>query len=401
MPILHLSQLIGVAAGLEDSELKFKRHVVLGRSRSKRSCRSDRGARGAAAAAVAWGWFEAGWVRLRTLEVPLAGLPAELDGLRIAHLSDFHLGLPSRGAVAVERAVEWTARATARPRLPERRPALPRRRRGAPAPAAGAASAALPSRSSATTTSPSHAIRSRSRPACATSRRRRLLSDEGETIELRGRRVHVAGSDPRARWSKRRKRPAELAAVDDADLSILLCHYPQAIDGLPAGAFDLVLAGHMHDGQISVPLPGREAAPRASDGALHERPLPPPGRRPARLAGPRHDVRPLPLLRAAGGDRAGPPYNRGVSARVTGLTGATLVTVPTVCHGCVWWQSRRDGVANKRRWIEKAEEEWGAWGTVYYDDDGRVLGSMQYGPSPLCSRARASCLPARRPTTPS
>jgi len=28
MPILHLSQLIGVAAGLSDSELKFKRHVV-------------------------------------------------------------------------------------------------------------------------------------------------------------------------------------------------------------------------------------------------------------------------------------------------------------------------------------------------------------------------------------
>ncbi len=28
IPILHLSQLIGVAAGLEDSELKFKRHVV-------------------------------------------------------------------------------------------------------------------------------------------------------------------------------------------------------------------------------------------------------------------------------------------------------------------------------------------------------------------------------------
>ena len=28
MPILHLSQLIGVAAGLEDSELRFKRHVV-------------------------------------------------------------------------------------------------------------------------------------------------------------------------------------------------------------------------------------------------------------------------------------------------------------------------------------------------------------------------------------
>ena len=28
MPILHLSQLIGVAAGLTDAELRFKRHVV-------------------------------------------------------------------------------------------------------------------------------------------------------------------------------------------------------------------------------------------------------------------------------------------------------------------------------------------------------------------------------------
>jgi succinate dehydrogenase / fumarate reductase cytochrome b subunit len=28
MPILHLSQLIGLAAGFEESELKFKRHIV-------------------------------------------------------------------------------------------------------------------------------------------------------------------------------------------------------------------------------------------------------------------------------------------------------------------------------------------------------------------------------------
>src|SRR4051812_47743501 len=64
---------------------------------------------GAAAAAAAWGWFEAGWVRLRTLGVPVPGLPRELDGLRVAHLSDFHLGPPSRGRVAVRRAVEWAA----------------------------------------------------------------------------------------------------------------------------------------------------------------------------------------------------------------------------------------------------------------------------------------------------
>src|ERR671910_1195345 len=62
---------------------------------------------GAAAVGLAWGWFEAGWVRLRSVDVPIWQLPEELDGLRIAHLSDFHLGVPSGGARAVERAVAW------------------------------------------------------------------------------------------------------------------------------------------------------------------------------------------------------------------------------------------------------------------------------------------------------
>src|SRR5205807_7440652 len=61
----------------------------------------------AAAAGVAWGHFEAGWLRRRTLPCPLPGLPPELEGVRIAHLSDFHLGVPSRGARAVELAVDW------------------------------------------------------------------------------------------------------------------------------------------------------------------------------------------------------------------------------------------------------------------------------------------------------
>src|SRR5436189_1856850 len=58
---------------------------------------------------LAYGLFEAGWLRTRVLEVEVDGLPAALDGLRIAHLSDFHLGAPSRGRVATERAVEWVA----------------------------------------------------------------------------------------------------------------------------------------------------------------------------------------------------------------------------------------------------------------------------------------------------
>ena len=82
--------------------------------------------------------------------------------------------------------------------------------------------------------------------------------------------------------------------------------------------------------------------------------------------------------------------------RVAGLTGATLETAPTVCHTCVWWQSRSDRDVPKERWIGRIEEEWGAWGTIYYDDDGRVLGSMQYGPAPLFPRAAE--LPAGPPS---
>ena len=73
--------------------------------------------------------------------------------------------------------------------------------------------------------------------------------------------------------------------------------------------------------------------------------------------------------------------------RVAGLTGATLQTAPAVCRDCVWWQSRAGRDVEKERWRERTEEEWGAWGTLYYDDDGRLLGSMQYGPAGLFPRA--------------
>jgi len=81
---------------------------------------------------------------------------------------------------------------------------------------------------------------------------------------------------------------------------------------------------------------------------------------------------------------------------IVGLTGATLETTPSVCHECVWWQSRGSRGTDKSRWIAKAEEEWGSWGTVYRDDDGRLLGSMQYGAARLFPRA--SEIPAGPPS---
>jgi len=80
----------------------------------------------------------------------------------------------------------------------------------------------------------------------------RLLVDESATVEIRGRRVQIVGVDPRA-YRQRRSEPWSLAD-ESADLRILLCHFPYVLDFLPPGVFDLVLAGHMHDGQISLPL---------------------------------------------------------------------------------------------------------------------------------------------------
>jgi hypothetical protein len=72
---------------------------------------------------------------------------------------------------------------------------------------------------------------------------------------------------------------------------------------------------------------------------------------------------------------------------ISGLTGLTLESAPSVCHECIWWQTGNSRNVDKKRWIRAVEDEWGAWGTVYYDDDGRLLGSMQYGPAALFPRA--------------
>jgi hypothetical protein len=205
---------------------------------------------GLAGAAAGWGWFEAGWVHLRTLEVALPRLPESLAGLRIAHLSDFHLGLPSRGSRAVGCAIDWvvqrrpdlvliTGDLVSRPRAePVLRELLER---------LGASFVVLGNHDVEHSRDPFSRAAGLTDLAPA-----RLLVDESETIELRGRRVQIVGVDPRA-YRQRRSQPWRL--VDEsADLRILLCHFPYVLDFLPPGVFDLVLAGHMHDGQISLPL---------------------------------------------------------------------------------------------------------------------------------------------------
>jgi predicted MPP superfamily phosphohydrolase len=194
-----------------------------------------------AASALAYGWFEAGWLRTRVLEVPVAGLPSALDGLRVAHLSDFHFGPVSRGTIAGRRAAAWVR--SRGPDLVVVTGDLLSRARGRPlldeALAGLGAFAVLGNHDVAVTRDPfSRAAELDGLPAT-------LLVDESRLVELRGVRVQVAGAAPRATGPV--PEPDQAAAF-----RILLSHYPR----LRAEGYQLVLAGHMHAGQIVLPYPG-------------------------------------------------------------------------------------------------------------------------------------------------
>jgi uncharacterized protein len=211
----------------------------------------------AVVAALAWGWFEAGWLRRRVLEVELEGLPPELDGIRIAHLSDFHLGVPSRGQRATANAVAWVA---------ERRPDLVcvtgdlvSRRRGVPL-----LRELLARLRSSFVVLGNHDFADSRDPFSEPIERAVFDELEGVTVlrndsvevELRGRRVQFVGVEP-GDYARRVAQPQRLADPD-ADLRILLCHFPGIARRIPAGAFHFILAGHLHAGQIVLPLPRRK-----------------------------------------------------------------------------------------------------------------------------------------------
>lgn len=203
---------------------------------------------------LAWGWFEAGWLRRRVVDLDVPGLPAALDGVRIAHLSDFHLGAPlSRGNGVSERAARWvgargadlvciTGDLVSHPRGEARFRRILE--------LVGTPYVVLGNHDVATTRDPfSRAVELRDLESAV------LLRDASVTVALRGVPTQIAGTDP----DRHRIDPAGSAGLVDpsAPFRILLCHFPRVIDELPDGVFNLVLAGHLHAGQIVLPLPGR------------------------------------------------------------------------------------------------------------------------------------------------
>jgi predicted MPP superfamily phosphohydrolase len=211
-----------------------------------------------AGAGVAWGLFEAQWVERRALDVPVPGLPASLDGLRILHLSDFHLGSLSLNARALRKAVDWAAARDPVDLVAVTGDLLSRmggeralrRELGRLRPRYGTY-VVFGNHDVGVTSDPfSDAREVEDLEATGAT----VLRDSSVTVDVGGVTIQVAGVDPRT-YMARVARPDRLADPG-CDLRILLCHFPRVADRGAGGVYHLVLAGHIHAGQICLPYPG-------------------------------------------------------------------------------------------------------------------------------------------------
>ena len=218
---------------------------------------------GVVAATIVYGYtLGARQLRIRDLDVTLRGLPGAFDGLRVAQISDVHLG-PYMDAAEVAAYVDrvnelapdlvvitgditdglWHAHETF--------PAL----------------GGLRARFGVVAILGNHDVYTGADDVVAALREHTdfvVLVDEAHTIDDAGARLHVVGlSDLGLDWARGvREHPALpglAATIDDDEPAILLSHRPDLFGQAVAHGFDLVLSGHTHGGQIALPWFGERA----------------------------------------------------------------------------------------------------------------------------------------------
>ena len=208
-----------------------------------------------AAGLAAWGLYEAQWLETGTVELPIPGLAPSLDGLGILHLSDFHAGTPSFNMRALRAAVDFGVHVS--PDMVAVTGDLVSHPRAIPRVARELARLRPPLGTYAVTGN--HEVGDTSdpfsrgvvvedwRPA-----RVELLRDRMVEAERDGARIEVAGVDAAAD----REHPAPATLFRDPDaLRVLLVHFPDIAAELSPEVCSLVLAGHLHGGQICLPGP--------------------------------------------------------------------------------------------------------------------------------------------------
>lgn len=219
--------------------------------------RLKRAVTAAAAVGVAASGAEALTLRKRVRDIPLLGLPSDLAGLTVLHISDVHAGY-GPGLTHLRRCVAWARKLE--PDIVALTGDLVARRRAAAGFAAAAADLVAVARHGAFASLGNHDL-GRGRDPFSQGWDPSDLGDvtllDGTAAELsvNGRRISIAGASAERMLSERTYDPSTHLDVS-ADLRILLCHYPDMLQRLRSGWANLVLAGHLHGGQICVPWPG-------------------------------------------------------------------------------------------------------------------------------------------------
>ncbi|MFT3773597.1 MAG: metallophosphoesterase [Minicystis sp.] len=194
------------------------------------------------------------WVRVRTIDVPVAGLGAAFDGYRIAHLSDLHVG----GLWPRRRAEGWIARVRD---LDVDLVALTGdyvTHGNAFHDDVAAVLGALRGRDGAVAVMGNHDYFGDAEPLVARIRARGVTMLRNEHLSLaRGAdAITIAGVDDT--WTRRADVRAALTGAPAGQPIIALAHDPQLFPELARRGAAVVLSGHTHWGQIAVPfLPTR------------------------------------------------------------------------------------------------------------------------------------------------
>ncbi len=192
------------------------------------------------------------WFRVVEREVPLDGLPKAFDGLRIAHLSDLHVGTLTPKAWGLR----WAAAANAR--QPDLAVVTGDLVTSGTEFAEDVAEVigALRARHGVYTSLGNHDYFGAEHEIVkAVAARSRVLRNEGLVIERGGAKLWLAAIDDT--WTRRDDLRAALAARPDGARTVLLAHDPARFDAAADAGVDLVLSGHTHGGQIAFPFLSR------------------------------------------------------------------------------------------------------------------------------------------------
>jgi predicted MPP superfamily phosphohydrolase len=219
--------------------------------------RWERGVAAAAAAGLAASGAEALALRRRVREITIPTLPTALDGLTILHASDVHAG-HGPGLTLLRRSARWAAEL--QPDIVAVTGDLVARRRAAPGFAEVCSELVGSARHAAVAVLGNHDLAHGRDPFAQGWEPRdlggvTLLDGAAIEISVSGHRVCIGGASAVRMLRKRAYDPT--SHLDPtAELRVLLCHFPHMLPRLAPGMAHLVLAGHLHGGQICVPWPG-------------------------------------------------------------------------------------------------------------------------------------------------